>query len=293
MTIRQRMLRTAGAARKLLRESADRVVEFVRKRVRADGGIAGRGKKSDLYYTVFGLECLRALGAEVPRDGALEYLKTYGDGAGLDLVHLSCLVRAWADLDPETLGGPHGEALAGRIEAHRARDGGYGASPGLSRSSAYGTFLALGALEDLGRAAAAPGEIVAALRGLRTPDGGFSNEPGAARGSTTATAAVATVFAHLGEPVETPMAAWILERASPVGGFVAAPGVPLPDLLSTATALFALKEIGIEVSGLRERCVDFVESLWSSKGAFRGHWLDHALDCEYTFYGLLSLGSFA
>ncbi|MGQ9591889.1 MAG: prenyltransferase/squalene oxidase repeat-containing protein [Planctomycetota bacterium] len=293
MTIRQRMLRTAGAARKLLRESADRVVEFVRSRVRADGGIAGRGRKSDLYYTVFGLECLRALGAGVPRESAAEYLKTYGDGAGLDLVHLSCLARAWADVAPEALEGPLGEALAGRIEAHRARDGGYGARAGLSRSSAYGTFLALGALQDLGRPAAGPREIVASLRGLRTPDGGFSNEPGALRGSTTATAAVAMVFEHLGEPVETPVAAWIVERAASVGGFVAAPGISIPDLLSTATALFALKEIGIEVSGLREPCLDFVDSLWSSKGAFRGQWMDHALDCEYTFYGLLSLGSLA
>ncbi len=293
MTVRQRMLQTAAAARKLLREGADRVVQFVRSKARADGGFAGRGGKSDLYYTVFALECLSALGAPVPSEGAVEFLKARGDGEGLDLVHLASLVRAWATVAPETLAGPLGEAFAARIEAHRSQDGGYGNSPGLRRGSVYGAFLAVGALEDIGRTIPDGGEILASIRSLRTQDGGFSNEIGALRGSTAATAAVAVLLRHFGEPVETPIAAWLVERASPLGGFVAAPGIPIPDLLSTATALFALREMGIEVRDIKERSLDFVDSLWSPKGAFRGHYMDEALDCEYTFYGLLSLGSLA
>ena len=40
----------------------------------------------------------------------------------------------------------------------------------------------------------------------------------------------------------------------------------------------------------RERCLDFVDSLWSAEGGFHGHWADDHLDAEYTFYGLLALG---
>jgi len=44
------------------------------------------------------------------------------------------------------------------------------------------------------------------------------------------------------------------------------------------------------LDAVREPCLDFLNSLWSPRGAFRGSWVDDALDCEYTYYGLLALG---
>jgi hypothetical protein len=41
---------------------------------------------------------------------------------------------------------------------------------------------------------------------------------------------------------------------------------------------------------IRERCLDFVDSVWNAEGGFHGHWADDHLDAEYTFYGLLALG---
>jgi hypothetical protein len=41
---------------------------------------------------------------------------------------------------------------------------------------------------------------------------------------------------------------------------------------------------------LRERSLDFIDTLWSAEGGFHGHWADDHLDAEYTFYGLLALG---
>jgi len=49
----------------------------------------------------------------------------------------------------------------------------------------------------------------------------------------------------------------------------------------------------MELDGVRPRCLDFIDSLWSSRGGFRGHQGDETLDCEYTFYGLLALGNLA
>jgi prenyltransferase beta subunit len=61
-------------------------------------------------------------------------------------------------------------------------------------------------------------------------------------------------------------------------------------LLSTATALHALSGLGEGLEPIRERCLDFVDTLWTNDGGFHGHWDDCALDVEYTYYGLLALG---
>ena len=44
------------------------------------------------------------------------------------------------------------------------------------------------------------------------------------------------------------------------------------------------------IAGLREPCLDFVDSLWTNRGGFFGTWADDAVDCEYTYYALLALG---
>ncbi len=64
----------------------------------------------------------------------------------------------------------------------------------------------------------------------------------------------------------------------------------MPDLLSTATALHALGSAGASLDRVREPCIEFIDSLWSPRGGFRGHALEDTLDSEYTFYALLALG---
>jgi len=83
---------------------------------------------------------------------------------------------------------------------------------------------------------------------------------------------------------------WLLQRCHERGGFFAAPRAPVPDLLSTATALHALAALHADIGSLREPCLDFVDTLWTSAGGFYGSWADETLDCEYTYYGLLALG---
>jgi hypothetical protein len=46
----------------------------------------------------------------------------------------------------------------------------------------------------------------------------------------------------------------------------------------------------VPIGGLREPCLDFVDSLWTNRGGFYGTWADDAADCEYTYYALLALG---
>ena len=282
------MLQVARLSPKLLGDACDLTAQFFWNRINPDGGFQDRQGASDLYYTVFGLEGLRGLQREIPADAARAYLDGFADVASLDFVHAACLARCWANLAPG--GGAPADTVAARLEAHRTSDGGYHPSPGVGHGTAYGCFLALGAYQDLGLAPPNPDAMLGCLDSLRAADGGYSNQPGAAIGLTPSTAAAVTVSRALGRRPPEAAAEWLLERCLPAGGFFATPAAPLPDLLSTATALHALAGAGASLEPVREPCLDFVDSLWSNQGGFYGHWSDDVQDCEYTYYGLLALG---
>src|SRR5262249_57344460 len=120
------------------------------------------------------------------------------------------------------------------------------------------------------------------LTGLRAGDGGYANQPDVPMGLTPSTAAAATLFRRLGENPATDLTSWLLARHRHQGGFYATPAAPLPDLLSTATALHALAGMKAPIESIQEPCLDFVDSLWTNTGGFYANWADDALDCEYT-----------
>lgn len=290
MSFRLKMLQVARVAPKVLGEAGALVEGFLRSKLDECGGFVDREGKPDLYYTVFGLEGLMALRAELDWVRVRGWLETFGDGEGLDFVHLCCLARCWSSAG---LGGLDGEVkrrLLARVEGFRSADGGYNQAAGKPHGSAYGCLLAWSAYEDAGERAPDTERLVESLLALRTDDGGWSNDRGMPVGVTPAAAAAVALCRHLGIPVEPKVRDWILSQALPEGGFKALPGIPMPDLLSTAVALHALDALQTDLSGLREPCLDFVDSLWSAEGGFHGNWTDHELDCEYTYYGLLALG---
>lgn len=284
------MLQVARLAPKLLGDAADLVVGFLRSRLNPDGGFQDRAGNSDLYYTVFGLEGLLALRADLPAAQVAAYLRSFGDGEALDFVHLSCLARCWAALPADLRRDVPRAAILDRVESYRAGDGAYDTAPRARQGSLYGCFLALGAYEDLGAAAPDPPAMARCAESLRTPDGGYANDAGLPLGLTPSTAAAATLIRHLGQTPPPGVADWLLARHHRDGGFFAVPDAPMPDLLSTATALHALVGLHADVGSIREPCIDFVDSLWTSRGAFFGNWADEVPDAEYTFYALLALG---
>jgi prenyltransferase beta subunit len=283
------MLQVARLAPKQLGESRDLVVRFVLDQLNVDGGFRDRAGKSDLYYTVFGLDALTALQEELPVELVSAYLSRFGDGGGLDLIHLACLARSHAAISrmhEDRLV----DRLSARLEACRTGDGGYATAAGATHGTAYGAFLALAAYEDLGRELPSWGELAGSVDRLRARDGSYGNQPDLPSGLTSATAAAVLVLRHLDAPIDRAVGMWLLDRCHPRGGFFASPGAPLPDLLSTATALHALSAMHIPIAGVQEPCLDFVDSLWTNRGGFYGTWADDDVDCEYTFYGLLALG---
>lgn len=295
MSLRLQMLQIARVAPKVLGESADLVRTFLERQFSSEGGATDRDGRPDLYYTIFALAGLQALQAE-DSIGHLQsaigpWLRTFGDGASLDFVHLSALARCWSAMGLDHAPADFPEHLLARLEQHRSRDGGYDADIAAAHGNAYGCFVALGAYQDLGRQIPEPLRIVQCLKFLETPDGAWANARGLKIGSTNATAAAVTLLHQLRIPVNQSVGDWLLAQVHPQGGFLAMPQAPMPDLLSTATALHALSCLDREVPpSLRERCLDFIDTLWNAEGGFHGHWADDHLDAEYTFYGLLALG---
>ncbi len=285
-SLRLEMLQVARLAPKLLGDSAGLVRDFLLRQFLPTGGAQDRGGKADLYYTIFALAGLEAVLAQSPPQH--DWLATFGDGEGLDFIHLGALARCRAAT------GQSAADLLPRIEAYRTPDGGYHETLGANFGHAYGCFVALGAYQDAGGELPEPLRMVQCLKFLETPDGAWGNVRGMKRGTVPATAAAVTLLHQLGVPVNDTVADWLLAQIHPEGGWLAVPGAPIPDLLSTATALHAIACMERPLNeDQRERCLDFVDTLWTAEGGFHGHWADDALDPEYTFYGLLALGHLA
>lgn len=284
------MLQVARLAPRLLADSAELVVGFLTSQLNPDGGFKNRAGESDLYYTVFGIEGLLALRADVPSASVAKYLASFGGGDGLDFVHTACLARCWASMPPEF----RREAPFGRITENvtrfRSADGAYNASLGAEHGTLYGCFLAVGAYQDAGRDVPDPQALLRCIERLRTEDGGYANGDALPMGLTPPTAAAVTLLRNLGHPVPPDVGQWLLARHHATGGFFATPMAPIPDLLSTATALHAISGLHLDIEPIKEPCLDFIDGLWTNRGAFYGNWADDAADCEYTYYGLLALG---
>jgi prenyltransferase beta subunit len=295
------MLQVARLAPRLLGDSAELVRDFLLRQQNADGGFKDRTGKSDLYYTVFGLDGLVTLEVQSPKsrvpslDRTEAFLSSFGEGQDLDFVHLCCLARCWASLGALRKENRFGrnalrQPILSRIERFRSQDGGYNPARASEFGTAYGCFLAMGAYQDLNRELPEPLRLVQCLKFLETGDGAWANERNIKIGSTNATAAAVTLLRQLNAPIHQTVGDWLLARAHPEGGFLASPGAPMPDLLSSATALHALAGLQVSFARVKESCLDFIDTLWTNEGGFHGHWGDDALDCEYTFYGLFALG---
>jgi len=271
------MLQVARLARNQLADAAERVGDYFRGQIAEAGGARDRSGAVDLYYTVFNLEGLVALQLEPPWGRVRPYLENFGDGDGLDLVHLASLARCWAAF-------PRGNLNPGLARRLADRIGGFRVS-----GSVYEAFLAFGAHQDLGVEMRDPAALARSVASLQLPDGSFPRDRKAAVGSTPTTAAAVTLLRNLGAPVSPASGDWLLRRAHPQGGFTATEGSPIPDLLSTATALHALAGMQRSCSEIKDQTLDFLDSLWTGS-AFCGTWADDVPDCEYTYYALLAMG---
>jgi len=287
MSLRLEMLQVARLAPNVLGADGVALVErFVRAHQADEGGFLDRDGKSDLYYSVFALDALTALQAELPSK------TSFFDSAQpeeLDFVHLCSLLRVLAAL---------GRPARGMecLEKFRTADGGYNETPGAESASAYGSLLGYAAYADHGVVPPDSEKMLEALAELRNEDGGYANDRIISISAGPSTAAAVTLLRKFGERPPDGAGDFLLSCWHPAGGFRAFPGAPMPDLLSTAVTLHALDGIQVDFSKLQEPLLDFVDSLWvvqEQGGGFFGTWDDDQADLEYTYYGLLALGHLA
>lgn len=282
-----RLLETLLEGRKRLGGGAlERVREYVASQRTGGGGFAGPGGEEDIYYTLFGWMLEWTLGMR--RDGGA--MRAYLEGLdrrGMDLVHYAAWVRcgmlqrlvaagrfgALAYLFPPRL--PEPPQSAARVR------GGDPLSP-------YSLFVRLSLDEDSGRGIADRSVILKSLDDYRAHGGGWANVRGAAEATTNATAAAMMVTGQLKGYRRGADSLFLRELQQVSGGFGAVAGSPIPDLLSTATALFTLGQYG---EGAKYPAADFIEAHWLDGGGFAATLSDGAGDVEYTFYGLLALGA--
>ncbi len=284
------MLQVARLAPQVLGESTELVSDYLLSQHRPEGGFCDRQGKPDLYYTIFGVGGLLALQRPLPVEPLARFLSDYGDGAALQLVDFSCLIRAWASLPIEVRPHELDGRLIQRLEQFRTPDGGYAITRGESNGTVYGCFLALGIAQDLGATLPDPEGVLKCVDGLRTSDGAYANGQDMRMGLVPPTAAAVAIHRHLNRRSPDGVADWLFSRLHPEGGFVVAEGAVIPDLLSTATALHALDSLQADLRPVKDLCLDFIDTLWTARGGFHGTWEDDHLDVEYTYYGLLALG---
>jgi len=268
MTIRLKMLDKASLGASALGDSAGQMTDYVISRLNEDGGFKGKSDDSDLYYSVFGIESLEVLGARFPEGTVERYLASFEGGESLDFVHLACLARCWANLKKRKLPDIWREQIIDKLNKSKLED---------SPDSAYRAFLAICAYQDLKE----PLPDKQALLSCTANNGPLV---------TPVLAARAVALKYLEKKIPEELVDSLMSAHDEKGGFCVAKAAPLPDLLSTATALFALNELCHPLDQIQDACSDYVYSLWSSAGGFKSMAVDNTLDCEYAYYGLLALG---
>jgi hypothetical protein len=282
-------MREATGIDRITDDSRQRILHFIKSRQLECGGFCGRSSTADLYYTFFAMSIIAAMDGDINIESLAHYLDLSGRGENLDFIHLACLIRCRAIM---------GDAGSGIImeqcrllEQFRSDDGGYQQSgKGALSGSVYACFIAWLTYKDAGEEMPNYTGLDSCLQSFKLNDGSYANDLSVKSGSTTATAAAVVLLSELGVSTGDDTVVQLLSRAVAGGGFIAGDDAPIPDLLSTATALYAIKRAGHDIGVDIDVHHNYVASLWNEDGGFAGNTLDSESDCEYTYYALLALG---
>ena len=250
-----------------------------------------RRETGRLLHSLRPLAGAQALNAPVPINKTAAWLAALGGGEDLDFVHLGALARCWAAVGTDAMPPRVGQAILKRLEEIPHSPMAV-TIPTASTAPPTARSSPLGRTKTWSKRRPHPIQLARSLDKLRSADALGAMRPANRRARSTPPLAQSFSYRALGLPVRAEVGDWILAQEHPLGGFLAAPGAPMPDLLSTATALHALACLDRRLnSEVHEASLDFIDTLWSARGGFHGQLADEAFwTPEYTFYGLLALG---
>lgn len=237
----------------------------------------------DLYYTAFGWLLAALLDIKLDRERRKVFLGSQ-EKVALNLIHYAALMRCYLLDDWMDKGGLR-LALTGITRREVRNLDSFRETPQGDACSPYSQFIWQGVLEDTGN-----GHLIKIqdLENYHVATGGYANYQEKVVPTINATAAALAIKGQLeGWKKNTDVEA-LRQMQEDNGGFKASPSAPLADLLSTATALFILKQYKVKPAFNAE---DFIISHWQDGGGFSATILDDSSDVEYVFYGLLAIGA--
>lgn len=233
----------------------------------SQGGFADRGGKCDLYYSLFGYYIAEALSFNEVMEPLRKYVASTVVSDNLTGVYRYCIAILYAKLigsDATT------EKLREQIVADLIKAD--------SKQPEYAGFLGILALYYLEDYINIQRVVKKYKRSLS-----FDGHP------CPVVAATAVLMGMAGN-LQTEAVDQLKSFYRGNGGFAALQRAPCEDLLSTAVALYALHFLDADLRLIKPDCLTFVDDLYDN-GGFIATLDDTVPDVEYTFYGLLALGS--
>ena len=279
------MVALERAKKRLTDDSYKRLMAFVQSQKTENGAFVNKGGQEDLYYTAFGWLVSYAMGIRLDANKMSAYIKQF-DAEQLDLVHYMAWMKCkklYRLVSEGVLGMWLSVWSVGNL---RSLDS-FSEYPQGDRHSPYTQFLWLSVLEDNNARLIGKKQTLVDLQDYRKIGGGYANLKDNESASANATAAALMIKAQL-SVYDHDEAKALQKMQDESGGFKSEASSPMPDLLSTSTSLFALKNYGLKPLIDPK---DFIEAHWLDNGGFAATLLDKQSDMEYVFYGLLALGS--
>ncbi|MDR0796274.1 MAG: hypothetical protein LBE79_09550 [Tannerella sp.] len=271
--------------KQLSREAVERIAAFVRSQLTENGAFMDKNGRDDLYYTSFGLMLSHVLKLNINTDHTGQWLGKQ-DAKLSDLVYYSAYIRCRL-LCKLLKSGKLNFALSHLFKIKQPLPD-FTNYPHGDPNSPYSLFLLLSLKEDMGIMTANHSEMLSPLSSYHAETGGFGNIKGSTQATTNATVAALAIKGQLGGYRIDADVDYLQASQDQSGGFYAGSSTPVPDLLSTATALFLLKYYNVTP---RINAGNFIDAHWHPSGGFSATLLDESCDVEYTFYGLLALGA--
>lgn len=281
------MLNAAQAGYKSLTpDAAERLRIFILSRIDVRGGFKALDESPDLYYTVFGLECMLAAGMDIFPAHIDELLSRHNTETASNILTVASLARLICRIGCVN----HAEMarLAEQIEEFRRDDGGYADSRDSLSGSVYASFLITLAYSDMNAELPDGEKLINFVLGRQAQGGGLVNRCSEAEPCATSTAAGIVILNHFG--MSTALhAGWLQSLEAGSGGFYLSVKSATADLISTAVAVHALSQVSAG-HGRSLLHAEFVRLFWHPEGGFCGVPAGDHPDCEHTFYALMALG---
>jgi hypothetical protein len=245
----------------------DEIRSFIRKKLTPQGAFADRAGKSDLYYSLFGYYIAKAFSVTEAFDPLKNYIKEKINDNDLSGVNLYCGAILYAKLHgTDDLSQKLGKRIAAELKVSQAKQTEYSNFMGFLALYYLGDFLALKRLISQYKSNGSRTELPCPV--------------------TAANTILLSLAGRNDRSVEDKLKSFYRGN----GGFSALNHAPFEDLLSTGVALYALNFINADIRLIKPDCLAFIDGLYED-GGFRSTQTDFETDVEYTFYGLLALGS--